>query len=100
MADTQYPSESEMKAFFGKLTQFRDTLPDSEKRILDTMATAAFSPAKGEGDVQGYGWQPGPPVWVGGYTNQLVATPFGYQWQTVPTGSWAPGAPVWNPWLP
>jgi hypothetical protein len=40
MADVQFPSDNERKAFLEKLGQFRSTLPSSEQRMLDAMATA------------------------------------------------------------
>ncbi len=54
MADVQFPNESERKAFLEKLGQFRSTLPQSEQRMLDAMAVAAFC-ERPAGDVQGYG---------------------------------------------
>jgi hypothetical protein len=97
VADVQFPNESERKAFLEKLGQFRNTLPQSEQRMLDAMATAAFQPQNPEGDVQGYGWVPGPygPLYVGptfyqtGWTYQWNATPWGPAWQSVPTGYYA-----------
>ena len=94
MADVQFPSDSERKAFLEKLGQFRSTLPSSEQRMLDAMATAAFQPQNPQGDVQGYGWVPSArgPVYVGptfyqtGWTYQWQLTPFGGAWQAVPTG--------------
>ena len=98
MADVQFPSENERKAFLEKLGQFRSTLPQSEQRMLDAMATAAFQPQQGEGDVQGYGWVPAPgpygpvPVYVGpqfyqtGWRYQWQVTPWGGAWQAIPIG--------------
>ena len=93
MSDAQMPSESERKAFIEKLGQFRNTLPQSEQRMLDAMAMAAFHGE--EGDVQGYQWFYGgyyaAPVWYQtGYATQWYGTPWGYAYRTVPTGVWYP----------
>ncbi len=101
MTDVQMPNESEMKEFFGRLTQFRETLPDSQKRMLDAMAIAAFGatqqPKEGD-DVQGYGWVWGPAGWIWrpdqfwatGYAVNPVQTPWGVALTTVPVGVWTP----------
>ena len=97
MADVQFPNESERKAFLEKLGQFRNTLPQTEQRMLDAMATAAFQPQGAQGDVQGYGWVPTPggPVYVGpqfyqtGWAPEWRMTPWGATWQSVPVGYWA-----------
>ena len=97
MSDNQLPSESERKAFVEKLAQFRGTLPQSEQRMLDAMAMAAFKSE--EPDVQGYGWIQGPygPAWVPGptfyqtgYAANWVATAWGPAYQAVPVGVWTP----------
>ncbi len=101
MSDVQMPSESERKAFIEKLGAFRNTLPQSEQRMLDAMAIAAFGahqqPKEGD-DVQGYGWVWGPAGWVWqpatfwqtGYAIAPVGTPWGVALTTVPTGVWTP----------
>jgi hypothetical protein len=97
VADVQFPSDSERKVFLEKLGQFRSTLPASEQRMLDAMATAAFQPQDTQGDVQGYGWVPSAygPVYVGptfyqtGWTYQWQATPWGPAYRAVPTGFYA-----------
>ncbi len=94
MADVPFPSDSERKAFLEKLGQFRSTLSTGEQRMLDAMASAAFQPQQGQGDVQGYGWVPGPygPLYVGpqfyqtGWNYGWQATPFGPAWQAIPVG--------------
>ena len=91
--EPQFPSESERKSFLAKLGQFRESLPQSEQRMLDAMATVAFTPQE-QGDVQGYGWVPAPygAVYVGpqfyqtGFAYEWRATPFGPAWQAVPVG--------------
>ena len=99
MADVQFPSDNERKAFLEKLGQFRNTLPASEQRMLDAMATAAFQPQNPQGDVQGYGWVPGPvpgsAMYVGptfyqtGWTYGWQQTAWGPAYQAIPVGFYA-----------
>jgi len=52
---TDLPSEQERQAFAQRLGAFRLTLPTGEKRMLDAMVIAAFTPDS-EQEVEGYGW--------------------------------------------
>jgi hypothetical protein len=97
MSENQLPSESERKAFVEKLAQFRGTLPQSEQRMLDAMAMAAFggSQQPSGDDVQGYQWFYGPVAtrptfYQTGWVGQWQATPWGPAWQAVPVGVWTP----------
>jgi hypothetical protein len=52
---TDLPSEQERQAFAQRLGAFRQTLSTNEKRMLDAMAIAAFTPDS-EQAVRGYEW--------------------------------------------
>jgi hypothetical protein len=49
----QPPSEATIQAFGERLDEFRGSLPEEQRPLLDTMLAAALRP-EGQGDVQSY----------------------------------------------
>jgi hypothetical protein len=67
------PSEAQVEAFVGKLREYRDTLPEDEQRLLNTMFLAAVgNQAEQEGDVHGY--------WYAYPYNGWYVTPWAYSY--------------------
>jgi hypothetical protein len=48
------PSQSLLQAFAERLAEFRQTLPEEQQRLLDTMLAAALRPAAEAEEVQSY----------------------------------------------
>ncbi len=58
-ADGQPPTESEVRAFVAKLSEFRATLPETDQAILDAVVMAAVRTREaGAGEVEGYDFNP------------------------------------------
>jgi hypothetical protein len=50
----QPPSEALLQTFGERLTQFRESLPEEQRQLLDTMVVAALRPEAQEEEVQSY----------------------------------------------
>src|SRR3954468_6460887 len=88
------PSEPQVQAFMEKMRTYRDTLPEDEQRLLNSMFLAAVgNRADQEGDVHGY--------WYGLPLHRLVRLAVGLQLQlllpsllvVIPTRAGKPRAP-------
>src|SRR4051794_5895010 len=109
MADGNKPTETEINGFLDKLRGFRDTLPDNEQRLLNSMYFAAIGkqaePEAGD-DVQSY-WVavnprgpaggPGAGYAVGGYgggygygygASAMYGSPWGASYGAYYPGYW------------
>jgi hypothetical protein len=78
MAQGTRPSEAEVAAFTEKLRAFRDTLPESEQRLLNSMYFAAMGKHEGPDDEVHPFWVAAGPRGVawGGYGG-WAAAPWG-----------------------
>jgi hypothetical protein len=54
MAQMPFPGEEEIENFLIQLRQFRDTLPESEQRLLNAMYYAAVGAYDASDDVHSY----------------------------------------------
>ena len=67
------PTEAQVQAFVNKLREYRDTLPEDEQRLLNTMFMAAVgNRQEQDSDVHGYWYTYGYNTWYG--------SPWGYSY--------------------
>jgi hypothetical protein len=78
MSQAAMPTEAEVTSFLERLRAFRDTLPEGDQRLLNSMYFAAMGAhEKQEEEVQAYWVAAGPRGVVAGGPAGIVASPWG-----------------------